>query len=89
MTELRALQRRRQYLLKRLAEAADEIKKIDERLAFLLAGRRNQELELYEKREEPKPNRPDGYHESERKERSEAGPAKGSLRSQTVRQAIR
>lgn len=39
MTELRALQRRRQYLLKRLAEAADEIKKIDERLAFLLAGR--------------------------------------------------
>ncbi|MDM7911738.1 MAG: hypothetical protein QUS09_01435, partial [Methanotrichaceae archaeon] len=40
MTELRALQRRRQYLLKRLAEAADEIKKIDERLAFLLAGRR-------------------------------------------------
>jgi len=40
MTELRALQRRRQCLLKKLAEAADEIKKIDERLAFLLAGRR-------------------------------------------------
>ena len=40
MTELRALQKRRQYLLKKLAEAADEIKKIDERLAILLAGRR-------------------------------------------------
>jgi len=40
MTELRALQRRRKFLLEQISRAADEIRKIDERLAFLLAGRK-------------------------------------------------
>lgn len=40
MTERQALQKRRQFLLEQMSRAANEIKKIDERLAFLLAGRR-------------------------------------------------
>jgi hypothetical protein len=40
MTERQALQKRRQFLLEQLSKAADEIEKIDKRLAFLLAGRR-------------------------------------------------
>lgn len=40
MTELEALQRRRNFLLERISRAADEIRKIDKRLAFLLGGRK-------------------------------------------------
>ena len=35
MTELEALQRRRQHLLGQIVRAADEINRIDDRLAFL------------------------------------------------------
>ncbi len=40
MTERQALQKRRQFLLEQISKAADEIEKIDKRLAFLLAGRK-------------------------------------------------
>jgi hypothetical protein len=35
MTELEALRRRRQHLLGQIVKAADEINRIDDRLAFL------------------------------------------------------
>jgi len=38
--ETRALLKRRKRLLERLSGAADEIKRIDKRLAFLLGGRK-------------------------------------------------
>jgi hypothetical protein len=40
MSERQDLQKRRRVLLEQIARAADEIRKIDERLAILLAGRR-------------------------------------------------
>ena len=40
MTEPDALRQRRQLLLEPLPKAADEIRRIDERLSFLLEGRR-------------------------------------------------
>lgn len=40
MTEPEALQDRRQFLLEQLSRAADEIRRIDERLSSLLEGRR-------------------------------------------------
>jgi len=40
LTERQALQKRRQILLGKLAEAADEFKRIDDRLTFLLEGRK-------------------------------------------------
>jgi len=42
VTEPEALQHRRQILLKQLCKAADEIKRIDDRLSNLLAGNRGQ-----------------------------------------------
>lgn len=42
MTEPEALQRRRHALLEQLSRAADEIKRIDDRLNNLLAGNRGQ-----------------------------------------------
>lgn len=42
MTELEALQARRKLLLEKLSRAADEVKRIDERLTFLLGGRKGQ-----------------------------------------------
>ena len=36
MTEAEALHRRRQYLLEQISIAADEINRIDERLAYLI-----------------------------------------------------
>ncbi len=40
MTEPEALQDRRQILLEQLSRAADEIRRIDDRLSSLLEGRR-------------------------------------------------
>jgi len=40
MMEPEALQERRKFLLEQLATAADEIRRIDERLSALLEGRR-------------------------------------------------
>jgi len=37
MTETEALNRRRRYLLEQISEAADEITRIDERLAYLIS----------------------------------------------------
>ena len=37
MTEEEALHRRRQYLLEQIGKAADEINRIDERLAYLIS----------------------------------------------------
>jgi len=42
VTEPEALQHRRQILLNQLCKAADEIKRIDDRLSNLLAGNRGQ-----------------------------------------------
>jgi len=40
MTEPEALRQRRQILLEQLSRAADEIRRIDDRLSSLLEGRR-------------------------------------------------
>ncbi len=40
MTEPEALQERRKFLLEQLSRAADEIRRIDDRLSSLLEGRR-------------------------------------------------
>lgn len=40
MTEPEALQERRKFLLEQLSRAADEIRRIDDRLSDLLEGRR-------------------------------------------------
>ena len=40
MTEAEALQRRRAWLLEQIGKASDEISRIDERLFFLLEGRK-------------------------------------------------
>jgi len=40
MTEPEALQDRRKFLLEQLSRAADEIRRIDDRLSSLLEGRR-------------------------------------------------
>ena len=37
MTEAKALYRRRRYLLEQISKAADEINRIDERLAYLIS----------------------------------------------------
>jgi hypothetical protein len=37
MTETEALHRRRRYLLEQIGKAADEINRIDERLAYLIS----------------------------------------------------
>ena len=37
MTETEALNRRRRYLLEQISEAADEITRIDERMAYLIS----------------------------------------------------
>jgi len=40
MSEPEALQKRRQFLLEQLSKAADELKRIDDRLSSLLEGRK-------------------------------------------------
>lgn len=40
MSEPEALQKRRQFLLEQLSRAADEIKRIDDRLSSLLEGKK-------------------------------------------------
>jgi len=40
MTEPEALHRRRQFLFEKIGQAADEIKRIDDRLSSLLEGRK-------------------------------------------------
>jgi len=42
MTELEALQARRELLLEKISMAAAEIERIDERLSFLLEGNKGQ-----------------------------------------------
>jgi hypothetical protein len=40
MTGSKALRQRRQFLFEKLSQAADEIKRIDSRLRYLLEGRK-------------------------------------------------
>lgn len=42
MSEPEALHRRRQFLFEKIGQAADEIKRIDNRLSSLLEGRKGQ-----------------------------------------------